>query len=65
MKKNKTIKSISKRFKVTKKGKVMKLKDGKNHFNSKDTGKKTRQKRNDVKLAKQSGKNIKKLISNS
>ena len=65
MKKNKTIKSISKRFKITKKGKVIKLKDGKNHFNAKDTGKQTRQKRNNVKLSERSGKNIKKLILNS
>lgn len=65
MKKNKTIKAISKRFKVTKKGKVVKLKDGKNHFNAKDTGKQTRQKRNDINLSEKSGKNIKKLISNS
>ena len=61
-KKGKTIKAISKRFKTTKKGKVVKLKDGKNHFNAKDSGKKTRQKRNDIILSHSDAKEIKKLI---
>ncbi len=65
MKKSKTIKAISKRFKTTKKGKVIKLKDGRNHLNAKQRGKITRQKRNDINLSEKSGKNIKKLISNS
>ena len=61
-KKQKTIKAISKRFKTTKSGKVLKLKDGQNHFNAKDKGKKTRQKRNIQNLSQDSAKNIKKLL---
>ncbi len=60
--KGKTIKAISKRFKVTKRGKVVKLKDGQNHLNAKETGKTTRQKRNNLNLSERSGKNIKKLL---
>ena len=62
MKKSKTIKSISKRFKLTKSGKVKKIRQGQNHFNAKDTGKKTRNKRQDLTLAKSDAKIIKSLI---
>lgn len=62
MKKNKTIKAISKRFKTTKSGKVLKRKNGQNHYNAKETGKTTRQKRNDINLNSASAKNIKKLL---
>ena len=61
-KKSKTIKSIAKRFKTTKSGKVIKRKCGQNHLNAKETGKTTRQKRNDPNLAEASAKNIKKLL---
>ncbi|PIW95464.1 50S ribosomal protein L35, partial [Candidatus Kuenenbacteria bacterium CG_4_8_14_3_um_filter_39_15] len=40
--KSKTIKSFSKRFKITKSGKVKKIKQSQNHFNAKATGKATR-----------------------
>lgn len=63
MAKGKTIKSITKRFKTTRKGKVIKVKDGQNHLNAKASGKKVRQKRNLINLSENSGRNIKKLIS--
>jgi len=62
MSKTKTIKAITKRFKVTKNGKILKRKAGQNHLNAKETGKTTRQKRNDVNLAKADAKEILKLI---
>ena len=61
-KKQKTIKAISKRFKVTKTGKVLKRKDGQNHFNAKATGKHTRNKRKNLTLSKADAKVIKKII---
>jgi len=62
-KKNKTIKAIAKRFKTTKTGKVVKRKCGQNHLNAKESGKTTRQKRNDLNLANASAKNIKKFLN--
>ena len=62
MKKNKTIKSIAKRFKITKTGKVKKIKDSQNHFNAKATGKQTRNKRKDLTLSKSDAKIIKSII---
>jgi ribosomal protein L35 len=41
---------------------VIKVKDGQNHLNAKAPGKKTRQKRNNINLSENSGKNIKKLL---
>ena len=61
-KKIKTIKAISKRFKITKSGKVKKIKDNQNHFNAKDSGKKTRNKRLSLTLSKSDAKVIKRLI---
>jgi ribosomal protein L35 len=52
----KTRKSIAKRFLVkrTLKGvKILKLAEGQNHFNSRDTGKTGRNKKSDVTLEKQ------------
>jgi large subunit ribosomal protein L35 len=63
MKKQKTIKAIAKRFKVTGSGKVLKRKDNQNHFNAKDTGKTTRQKRNDMNLSETHAKNIRQLLN--
>ena len=62
MPKRKTIKAISKRFKITKTGKVKKRKDNQNHFNAKDSGKKTRNKRQDLTLSKSDAKIIKRII---
>jgi large subunit ribosomal protein L35 len=44
----KTNKTISKRVKLTKKGKVLKRKAGQDHFNGKESGKVRRNKRRDV-----------------
>ena len=58
----KTHKSMSKRFKVTKRGKVLKRKAGQAHFNSRESGNTTRSKRRDVDMSDTFTKNIKKLI---
>lgn len=47
----KTNKAIAKRFKVTKTGKVLKRCAGQDHFNSRESGKVTRNKRRDVKVS--------------
>lgn len=44
----KTNKAMSKRFKVTRTGKTLKRKAGQNHFNSRESGNITRNKRRDV-----------------
>jgi len=62
MKKFKTIKSISKRFKVTKKGKVKKMRDNQNHFNAKASGKQTRNNRRISTLSKSDARVIKRII---
>jgi len=59
----KTHKSISKRFKVTKTGKVLKRYCGQDHFNSRDPGKITRKKRRDKTFVSHA-KAVKTLISN-
>ncbi|MEK9156639.1 MAG: 50S ribosomal protein L35 [Patescibacteria group bacterium] len=48
----KTNKSMVKRFKVTTSGKIMKRKAGQAHFNSRESGNTTRNKRTDVKVTK-------------
>jgi len=45
MPKIKTHQSIAKRYKVTKKGKLMKKKAGQDHFNARESGNVTRAKR--------------------
>ena len=59
----KTRKSITKRFKITKTGKVMRRAVGTNHYLSKNTGKQTRQKRKWVEMSKPDSKKIKSLLS--
>ncbi|MCD5384735.1 MAG: 50S ribosomal protein L35 [Candidatus Pacebacteria bacterium] len=59
----KTRKSITKRFKITKTGKVLRRAIGTNHYLCKNTGKQTRQKRKWVELAKPDAKKIKSLLS--
>lgn len=61
--KMKTQKSIAKRFKVTKKAKVLKRHAGQDHFNTRDAGKITRKKRRDIKLYKTYGKTVKALLA--
>ncbi len=55
-------KSIIKRFKFTKSGKVLHRPIGQNHFRSKKSGKKIRQTRGWVELDKTMAKKIKKLL---
>jgi len=52
MPKIKTIKKIAKRFKLTKNGKVIQRKCGQDHFNSRESGKTTRNKRRDIQIGK-------------
>jgi large subunit ribosomal protein L35 len=52
MGKMKTNKSISKRFRVTKTGKVIKRVNGQAHLNSRETGKERRNKRSDLAMSK-------------
>ena len=51
MAKLKTHKSISKRFRVTKTGKVIKRVNGQGHYNSRESGKVGQNKRTDVALS--------------
>lgn len=55
-------KSILKRFKFTKRGKILRRPTGLDHNLAKKSGKKRRQKRKWVKLSKWETKKIKKLI---
>jgi len=59
----KTRKSILKRFKITRTGKILRRAIGQDHNLAKKSGKKRRQKRKWVKLSKPEAKKIKKLIS--
>jgi len=56
----KTRKSISKRFKITKSGKVLHRPTGQNHFRAKKSGKKIRQSRGWIELDKTTAKQSKK-----
>ncbi len=58
----KTRKSISKRFKITKTGKVMRRALGLNHYLAKKTGKTIRQNRKWIEMPKVEAKKIKKLL---
>ncbi|MFP4514803.1 MAG: 50S ribosomal protein L35 [Parcubacteria group bacterium] len=61
MPKIKTHKATAKRFKVTGTGKIKQRKGGQDHFNSKESGKTTRQKRKDKDVYKGLVKTVKKL----
>lgn len=58
----KTRKSIAKRFKITKTGKVLRRATGQDHYRSKKSGKKIRKKRKWVKVSGPLAKKIKKLL---
>ncbi|MBU1032813.1 MAG: 50S ribosomal protein L35 [Patescibacteria group bacterium] len=60
----KTTKSISKRIKITKTGKLLKRYGGKNHFNSRDPGKITRKKRRDTTVSPAYAKTLIKALPN-
>lgn len=61
----KTRKSISKRFRVTKTGKILRRATGLDHYRAKKSGKKIRQSRKWVKLSKPEAKKIRKLYAKS
>ena len=63
MTKLKTKKSVVKRFKLTKNGKVLKRKAGQGHFNARESGNITRMKRRDVVLTGKVAKTIKATLS--
>lgn len=59
----KTRKSLTKRFKITKKGKVLRRPTGQNHYRAKKSGKQIRQKRGWVHTSQPLAKKLKKLMS--
>jgi len=60
--KQKTHKAVAKRFKTTKNKKVMHRTAGQDHFNTRESGKTTRNKRRDQEMSKTLEKNIKQLM---
>lgn len=58
----KTHKGTAKRFKLSKKGKILKKKQGQSHFNARESGKITRNKRKMAQQSKADVKNIKNLL---
>jgi large subunit ribosomal protein L35 len=62
MPKLKTRKAVSKRFKLSSKGKVLRRRSKQNHFNSRQTSDKRREKRNDQVVFSTEAKNIKEDI---
>jgi len=62
MPKVKTRKSLTKRFKITKKKKVIKRSTGQNHFNARESGKQKRNKKSDRFMSGADAKTIKKLL---
>ena len=55
-------KSITKRFKITKTGKVLRRATGLDHYRAKKTGKQIRKSRKWIEVSKAEAKKIKKLI---
>ena len=62
MPKLKTNKTVSKRFRITATGKVMRRHGGQNHFNARNSGTITRKKRRDEEMSHAFTKNVKILI---
>ena len=58
----KTKKALTKRFKITKSGKILRRLSGQNHYRAKKTGKRRRQGRKWVPLAKSETKKIKRFL---
>lgn len=58
----KTKKAVSKRFKITATGKILHRPMGQDHFNAKESGKKTRSKRRWLELTGAEAKAIRKLL---
>jgi len=62
MPKLKTRKSIAKRFKITKTGKILRRPSGLDHYRAKKSGKRIRKSRKMVKVSGSEVKKIKKLL---
>jgi large subunit ribosomal protein L35 len=62
MAKLKTRKSITKRFKITKTGKVLRRATGLDHYRAKKSGKKVRESRKRLKLSSAEIKRLKKFL---
>lgn len=60
--KQKTSKTVAKRMKMTKSGKLLKRKGGQGHFNSRESGNTTRNKRRDLEVSASYTRNIKQLM---
>ncbi len=58
----KTRKSITKRFKFTKSGKILRRPTGLDHYRAKKSGKQIRKSRKWIELSKDESKKIKKLL---
>ncbi len=58
----KTRKSLKKRFKITKKGKVLRRPSGQDHFRAKKSGKQTRRTRKWIQLSAPLTKKVKRLL---
>jgi len=58
----KTRKSIAKRFKITKSGKILRRATGLNHYLAKKTAKKIRKSRKWIEVSKNEAKKIKRLL---
>ncbi len=59
----KTRKSITKRFKITKSGKLLRRLTGQDHYRQKKTGQRKRLGRRWIQLSKSESKKIKKMLS--
>jgi len=62
MPKVKTHKATAKRFKITRNGKILKRKAGQDHFNSRESGVTTRNKRRDITICSTESRVIKQLM---
>jgi large subunit ribosomal protein L35 len=63
MSKLKTRKSLKKRFKITRTGKLLRRSTGLDHYRAKKSGKQVRQSRKWVKVSENEAKKIKQLLS--
>lgn len=63
MSKIKTRRSIRKRFRITGRKKLMRRAAGQDHFNARDTGKRTKRKRRDVELHASDQRAVRRMIN--
>lgn len=59
---NKTKKALTKRFKITKTGKILRRLSGQDHYRAKKTGQQKRKGRKWISLSKSESKKIKKFL---